>query len=171
MSFFDSLICLHMIAAGYYWFIFIFYLLFYLLIHFFIPYHTNVVGYFFCFILGHQSYIHPSIFSFLVDNLSKFQWICNKLGVSIDIVEIWFGIVKGQILSLFDSSKPAHSSGVLLLHVFLTPLFSCCPSVCPSICLSVLLLVSGEVFNEQCFLAISCYCLFAFKGKHPWNYK
>ena len=41
---------------------------------------------------------HPSVrFSFPDDNLSKHQWIFNKLGVCIDIVEIWFGIANGQI--------------------------------------------------------------------------
>ena len=37
------------------------------------------------------------------DNLSKCQWIFTKLGIFIDIVEIWFGIVSGQISSIFDS--------------------------------------------------------------------
>ena len=39
--------------------------------------------------------VHPSIFLFLNDNLSKYQWILNKLGICIDIVEIWFGIADG----------------------------------------------------------------------------
>ena len=43
-----------------------------------------------------------SIFLFLNDNLSKYQWIFTKLGMCIDIVEIWFGIANGQILSIFD---------------------------------------------------------------------
>ena len=37
------------------------------------------------------------------DNLSKLQWIFTKLGVCIDIVEIWFGIttrVVQKVLSL-----------------------------------------------------------------------
>ena len=38
-----------------------------------------------------------TIFSFLDDNLSKDQWIFTKLGMFIDIVEIWFGIASGQI--------------------------------------------------------------------------
>ena len=37
------------------------------------------------------------IFSFPDDNLSKHQWIFTKLGMCIDIVEIWFGIANGQI--------------------------------------------------------------------------
>ena len=49
--------------------------------------------------------IHPSIFSFLDDNLSKCQWIFTKLDVCIDIVEIWFGIVNEQILSIFARVK------------------------------------------------------------------
>ena len=38
-------------------------------------------------------------FSFQDDNLSKHQCIFTKLGLCIDIVEIWFGIANGQILS------------------------------------------------------------------------
>ena len=41
---------------------------------------------------------NPSIhFSFPDDNLSRHQWIFTKLGMCIDIVEIWFGIANGQI--------------------------------------------------------------------------
>ena len=39
-----------------------------------------------------------SIFSFPDNNLSK----SIKLGMCIDIVEIWFGIANGQISSIFD---------------------------------------------------------------------
>ena len=46
--------------------------------------------------------VGPSIFWFSDDHLSKCQWIFTKLGVCIDIVEIWFGIVNGQISSIFD---------------------------------------------------------------------
>ena len=42
------------------------------------------------------------IFSFPDDNLSKHQWVFTKLGMCIDIVEIWFGIANGQILSNSD---------------------------------------------------------------------
>ena len=42
------------------------------------------------------------IFSFPDDNLSKHQWIFTKLGMCIDIVEIWFGIANGQISLKFD---------------------------------------------------------------------
>ena len=42
------------------------------------------------------------IFSFPDDNLTKHQWIFTKLGMCIHIVEIWFGIANGQILSYFD---------------------------------------------------------------------
>ena len=51
----------------------------------------------------HQSVVHLSVFSFSDDNLSKYQWIFTKLGMFIDIVEIWFGIANEQILSGFDS--------------------------------------------------------------------
>ena len=42
------------------------------------------------------------IFSYPDGNLSKHQWIFIKLGMCIDIVEIWFGIAYGQISSIFD---------------------------------------------------------------------
>ena len=43
------------------------------------------------------SYVGPSVrFSFPDDNLSKHQWISTKLGLCIDIVDIWFGIANGQ---------------------------------------------------------------------------
>ena len=47
--------------------------------------------------------VRPSYirFSFPDDNLSKHQWIFTKLGMCIDIVEIWFGIANGQIFSNF----------------------------------------------------------------------
>ena len=55
----------------------------------------------------HLSYICPSVrFLFLNDNLNKHQWIFTKLGVCIDIVEIWFGIANGQILSVLWSYLP-----------------------------------------------------------------
>ena len=50
------------------------------------------------------SYVSPSN-----DNLSKCQWIFTKPGVCIDIEEIWFGIVNGQILSVFGSYLPTTS--------------------------------------------------------------
>ena len=40
--------------------------------------------------------VHPSIFSFLGDNLSRYQWIFTKLGVCIDIVEIGLGLLMGK---------------------------------------------------------------------------
>ena len=50
-----------------------------------------------------SSVVRPSVrFSFLDDILSKQQWVFTKLGMCIDIVEIWFGIVNGQISSKFD---------------------------------------------------------------------
>ena len=49
----------------------------------------------------------PSIrFLFPDGNLSKHQWILTKLGMCIDIVEIWFWIANGQIASIFDGYLP-----------------------------------------------------------------
>ena len=39
--------------------------------------------------------------------MSKYQWILTKLVVCIDIMEIWFGIINGQISSIFDSNLSA----------------------------------------------------------------
>ena len=49
-------------------------------------------------LMGELSAKDMPVFSFLDDNLIK----C--LGICIDIVEIWFGIAYGQILSVFDRS-------------------------------------------------------------------
>ena len=55
------------------------------------------------------SVVCPSVcFSFPDDNLSKRQWIFIKLGMCIDIVEIWFGIANGQIFlrSYLPETRP-----------------------------------------------------------------
>ena len=59
-----------------------------------------------------------SDFSFWDDNLSKYmyQWVFIKLGMCIDIVEIWFGIAKWQISSIFDRASRKHA------YIILTPL-------------------------------------------------
>ena len=49
-----------------------------------------------------QSVVRPSVFSFLGNNLSESEWIFTRLGMCIDIVEIWFGVANGQIPSIFD---------------------------------------------------------------------
>ena len=54
-------------------------------------------------------------FSFPDDNLSKHRWIFTKLGMCIDIVEIWFEIANGQISSNFDGVVcPRHA------HIFVS---------------------------------------------------
>ena len=71
-----------------------------------IPCHTIVAGYY-GFTLDVRVSVCPSIvrpsvrFSFPDDNLSECQCIFTKLGMCIDIVEIWFGIANGQISSNF----------------------------------------------------------------------
>ena len=51
-------------------------------------------------------------FQFPGNNLSKYQWISTKLGVCIDIVEIWFRITNGKISSIFESYLPTTYSFV-----------------------------------------------------------
>ena len=60
--------------------------------------------------------VHPSVrFSFPDDNLSKHQRIFTKFGIFIDIVEIWFWIANGQILSNSDGViYPIH------VHIFVS---------------------------------------------------
>ena len=63
------------------------------------------------------TYVCPFIhISYTGVNLSKHQWILTKLGMirCIDIVEFWFGIANGQILSIFDSYLPATCQYFLL---------------------------------------------------------
>ena len=60
----------------------------------------------FCQFLTELSVLDTSLFSFQDDNFSNYQWIFTKLGVCIDIVETRFGIVDGQISSIFDSYLP-----------------------------------------------------------------
>ena len=57
----------------------------------------------FCQFLTELSASHTSIFSFLVNNFSKYQCIFIKLGMCIDIVEICFGVANVQISSIFIS--------------------------------------------------------------------
>ena len=54
---------------------------------------------------NHPSFVHPFIHVYFCFQTitCKYQWIFIKLGMCIDIVEIWFGIANGQILSIFDS--------------------------------------------------------------------
>ena len=72
----------------------------------FIPCHTIVAGYYGVTldvrVSVRSSVLRLSVhFSFPVDNLSKHQRIFTKLGMCIDIVDIWFGIANGQISSNF----------------------------------------------------------------------
>ena len=73
----------------------------------FIPRHTIVAGYYGFTVDVHVSVLlsvsPPSIcIPFPDDILSKHRWVFTKLGMCIDIVEIWFGIANWQISSNFD---------------------------------------------------------------------
>ena len=73
----------------------------------------------------HLSVIHLSMFLFLDDNLSKYYSIFTKLGMCIDIVEIWIGIANGQISSILTVAS-AQSGRVLLFHNFIYRYNKCC---------------------------------------------
>ena len=73
----------------------------------------------FCQFWADLSVRDKSIFSFLDDNFSKYQWIFTKFDMCIDIVEICFGVAHWQILSIFHRVIcPRHDdSRVLSFHV------------------------------------------------------
>ena len=58
------------------------------------------------------------IFSFPDDNLSKYQWISVKLGMCIDIVEIWFGIANGQSSTVYEVMELSARDMPIFLLVF-----------------------------------------------------
>ena len=68
-----------------------------------------------------------SVFLFPDDNLSKWQLIFNKLGMCIDIEDIWIRIANGRISSGFDTviCPPHDSSSVLSFHVFIDFWLTC----------------------------------------------
>ena len=57
------------------------------------------------------------IFSFPNDNLSKHQWIFTKLGMCIDIQEIWCGIANGVIDSHLPETCPYFRFWTITLNV------------------------------------------------------
>ena len=119
----------------------------------FIPRHTIVAGYY-GFMLGVHESVRPSVhpFSFPDDNLSKHQWIFTKLGMCIDIVEIWFGIANGQISSIFDRVIcPRHT------HIFVSGCV--CPSICSSavhlfFCFQMITWVNINGFSQNLVCAL-----------------
>ena len=77
------------------------------LVSFLFQSHMIVAGYYgFTFdvrVSDSPSYIRSSdCISITDNNSSNRQWICTKLGMSIDIEQIWFGIANGQISLIFD---------------------------------------------------------------------
>ena len=43
-----------------------------------------------------------------LEEFSNYQSVFTKLGMCIDIVDTWFGIANGQILSIFDRLPACH---------------------------------------------------------------
>ena len=59
-------------------------------------------------------------FSFPDDSFGKYQWIFTKLSMCIEILEVWFGIAKGQISLNFDGVIcPRHA------HMFSFRMITC----------------------------------------------
>ena len=72
---------------------------------------------------------HVSLFSFLDDNLSKYQSIFTKRGMCIDIMELWFGLLMGNFRQFLTELSACHMI-VLSFHVFILyekirPVISC----------------------------------------------
>ena len=87
---------------------------------FFIPPHMIVAVY--CsitlFLYVCQCVVHSSVIPFPDDNFNKCEWIFPKLGVCIDIMEIWIGIANGQIFSIFDKVTSQQHSNYLFTFLF-----------------------------------------------------
>ena len=66
-------------------------------------------------ILAELSAGYMFVFLFPGDNLRKHQSIFTKLGICIDIIEIWFGIDH----FLTEICPPYDSGGILSFHVFI----------------------------------------------------
>ena len=88
----------------------------------FIPRHTTVAGYYgltldirvFVRLSVHQSFVHPSV-SPSIFRFWMITWENTKLGMCIDILDIWFGIANGQISSnFFGVICPRHA------HIFVS---------------------------------------------------
>ena len=87
------------------------------LMHFYTPPHDSggVLWFHFGLLCVCPSVRTSAHFSFPDDNFSKHQWIFTKLGLCIDIVEIWFEIAYGQISSYFYRVIcPQHDNGRVL---------------------------------------------------------
>ena len=65
----------------------------------------------------HLLYVYQFVFSFPDDNLSKCQWIFTKLSMCIGIVEVWFGIANGKILSVLTALSGGEYYFTHLLHI------------------------------------------------------
>ena len=68
-----------------------------------------------------------SIFSFQDNNLSKYQWIFTKLGMCIDIVDIWTGIAS---MSKFHVIYLPHDTAGVYPFMFLFAGFFLCVFFC-----------------------------------------
>ena len=67
---------------------------------------------------GHLCHTDTFLVYFQDKNLSKSQWIFNKLDMCIDILEICFEIAHWQISSILIVIFPRHDNGgVLLFHI------------------------------------------------------
>ena len=60
------------------------------------------------------------------DNLKKCQWSFTKLGVCIDMVEIWFGIVMEKFRQFLKELSARCKSVLFFLFVFLFVFCCCC---------------------------------------------
>ena len=89
---------------------------------------SGLLLYKFCQFLTELSACDMSIFSFLDDNFSKYQWIFTKLGVCIDILETWFWIANGQISSFFIYLRLVHIFVLVNINEF-SPNFGMCVDI------------------------------------------
>ena len=61
-----------------------------------------------------QLYIHPSVFLFLDDNLSKCKWILTKLVICINIMRSGLGLLMGKFRQFLIVIYPIN------VHIFIS---------------------------------------------------
>ena len=59
--------------------------------------------------VGYYDFMLTICVRIFIDNLSKCQWIFTKLGICIDLVDIWFGVANGQFFLFLTVIWPSPS--------------------------------------------------------------
>ena len=125
--------------------------------------------------ISHTSLCPLVCISFPDDNVSKHQWIFTKFGMCNDIVEIWFWIANGQILSNFDRVMPEicpyfcfQTIACVKCQVILTKLGTCIDikEICLGLQMGKFRQCMTELSAHDTIMAGYYSLTFLFLGKH-----